>query len=118
MGETAGEQRGASVPGEPAPATELLGVLSHDAFDHDALALAERSAGIGVWSIDLTSGLLRATAQFFRITYVLLFVLGSVLFCQGATHMLRSTSLFDLALNNPTRITTSLTKSFSQSVAL
>ena len=67
MEEPAGEQRGASVPGEPELATELFGVLSQDAFDHDALALAERSAGIGVWSIDLTSGLLRATAQFFRI---------------------------------------------------
>jgi PAS domain S-box-containing protein len=37
------------------------------AFDDDALALAEQSAGIGVWSIDLRSGLVRATAQFFRI---------------------------------------------------
>ena len=37
------------------------------AFDQDALALAEQSAGIGVWSIDLRSGLVRATAQFFRI---------------------------------------------------
>ena len=53
--------------GEAAPAPELLGVLSQDPFDHDALALAEQSAGIGVWSIDLTTGLVRATAQFFRI---------------------------------------------------
>ncbi|MEO8134757.1 MAG: ATP-binding protein [Betaproteobacteria bacterium] len=37
------------------------------AFDYDALALAEQSAGIGVWSIDLTAGTVRATAQFFRI---------------------------------------------------
>ena len=37
------------------------------AFDRDALALAEQSAGIGVWSIDLPSDHLRATAQFFRI---------------------------------------------------
>ena len=49
------------------PAPELLGILSTDAFDQDALALAEQSAGLGVWSIDLTTGLLRATAQFFRI---------------------------------------------------
>ncbi|MDQ2961952.1 MAG: ATP-binding protein [Pseudomonadota bacterium] len=49
------------------PAGELLDVFSGDAFDHDALALAEKSAGIGVWSIDLTTGLVRATAQFFRI---------------------------------------------------
>jgi len=33
----------------------------------DALALAEQSAGIGVWSIDLRTGLVRGTAQFFRI---------------------------------------------------
>ena len=37
------------------------------AFDRDALALAEQSAGIGVWSIDLSSDHVRATAQFFRI---------------------------------------------------
>ena len=37
------------------------------AFDQDALALAEQSAGIGVWSIDLSSDHVRATAQFFRI---------------------------------------------------
>ena len=36
-------------------------------FTEDALALAEQSAGIGVWSIDLTTGLARGTAQFFRI---------------------------------------------------
>ena len=43
----------------------------HDLGDHlfhrDALALAEQSAGIGVWSIDLRTGLVRGTAQFFRI---------------------------------------------------
>src|SRR6185295_14956827 len=37
------------------------------AFDQDALALAEQSAGIGVWSIDLSSDHVQATAQFFRI---------------------------------------------------
>ena len=37
------------------------------AFDAEALALAEQSAGIGVWSIDLATGQVRATAQFFRI---------------------------------------------------
>ena len=36
-------------------------------FHRDALALAEQSAGIGVWSIDLTTGRVRGTAQFFRI---------------------------------------------------
>src|SRR5581483_3210721 len=37
------------------------------AFDEDALTLAEQSAGIGVWSIDLASDRVRGTAQFFRI---------------------------------------------------
>jgi PAS domain S-box-containing protein len=41
--------------------------VSHDGFDADALKLAEQSAGIGVWSIDLTTGLARGTAQYFRI---------------------------------------------------
>jgi len=40
--------------------------LPNDAFGYEALSLAEQSAGIGVWSIDLTTGLVRATAQFFR----------------------------------------------------
>jgi PAS domain S-box-containing protein len=48
----------------PAPAS---GLLEGDAFDRDALALAEQSAGVGVWSIDLTTQRVRATAQFFRI---------------------------------------------------
>ena len=38
-----------------------------DPFDADMLALAEQSAGIGIWSIDLTTGLVRGTAQYFRI---------------------------------------------------
>jgi PAS domain S-box-containing protein len=38
-----------------------------DAFAAEALDLAEQSAGVGVWSIDLRTGLVRATAQFFRI---------------------------------------------------
>jgi PAS domain S-box-containing protein len=42
-------------------------LLAGDAFDREALALAERSAGIGVWSIDLTTGRVRGTAQFYRI---------------------------------------------------
>src|SRR5690348_13955203 len=54
--------RARSTPDMPAP---------HDLADHlfhrDALTLAEQSAGIGVWSIDLTTGLVRGTAQFFRI---------------------------------------------------
>jgi PAS domain S-box-containing protein len=48
-------------------AGHLLSLTTNDAFDRDALALAEQSAGIGVWTIDLTTGLVRATAQFFRI---------------------------------------------------
>ncbi len=48
-------------------ADDTLGVASADAFGADALTLAEQSAGIGVWSIDLTTGLARGTAQFFRI---------------------------------------------------
>ena len=38
-----------------------------DPFDADMLALAEQSAGIGIWSIDLTTGLVRGTPQYFRI---------------------------------------------------
>ncbi len=33
----------------------------------EILTLAERSAGIGVWDIDLASDMLRGTPQFFRI---------------------------------------------------
>jgi PAS domain S-box-containing protein len=33
----------------------------------DILTMAERSAGIGVWDIDLASGMVRGTAQFWRI---------------------------------------------------
>jgi len=52
-----------SSPGaDPSPAGP-----GDDLFHRDALALAEQSAGIGVWSIDLTTGLVRGTAQFFRI---------------------------------------------------
>ena len=40
----------------------------HDLSARDALlTLAEESAGIGVWDIDLTTGTARGTAQFFRI---------------------------------------------------
>src|SRR4051812_99263 len=49
------------------PHAESLRDPADAAFDIDALTLAERSAGIGVWSIDLTTGLVRGTAQFFRI---------------------------------------------------
>ena len=65
------------------------------------LPLAVFSNFVGIWLIKVVP-----TAQFFRITYVLLFVLGSVLFYQGTAHMLRETSLFDLALSNPTRMST------------
>jgi PAS domain S-box-containing protein len=50
-----------------ATSSGTLRVTPGDAFDADALALAEQSAGIGVWSIDLTTGRARGTAQFFRI---------------------------------------------------
>jgi PAS domain S-box-containing protein len=50
----------------PATKREPLDLADH-LFHRDALALAEQSAGIGVWSIDLTTGLARGTAQFFRI---------------------------------------------------
>ena len=43
------------------------GASAGDAFDAEALALAEQSAGIGIWSIDLATGLARGTAQFFKI---------------------------------------------------
>jgi len=33
----------------------------------EILRLAEESAGIGAWDLDLATGLLRGTAQFFRI---------------------------------------------------
>ena len=35
--------------------------------EREILALAEASAGIGAWDLDLTTGMLRGTAQFFRI---------------------------------------------------
>jgi PAS domain S-box-containing protein len=65
--------RGASLPsarskaGAPGAPDDLGDLLAGDAFDRDALALAERSAGIGVWSIDLTTNRVRGTAQFYRI---------------------------------------------------
>jgi uncharacterized protein len=46
---------------------------------------------VGIWLIKVVP-----TAQFFRITYVLLFVLGSVLFYQSATHMLHEMNMFEL----------------------
>ena len=51
----------------PPPAEAPSGLPADDAFDREALALAEESAGIGVWSIDLTTQRVRGTAQFFRI---------------------------------------------------
>ena len=50
-----------------APAGSTSPFLTDDRFDHEALSLAEESAGIGVWSIDLTTNRVRGTAQFFRI---------------------------------------------------
>ena len=51
----------------PANSGEPDRLFTHDAFDRAALALAEESAGVGVWSIDLTTNRVRGTAQFFRI---------------------------------------------------
>ncbi len=51
----------------PAPAEAPSGLPADDAFHREALALAEESAGVGVWSIDLTTQRVRGTAQFFRI---------------------------------------------------
>jgi PAS domain S-box-containing protein len=51
----------------PAIAGDAKTLLADDAFDREALALAEQSAGVGVWSIDLKSNRVRGTAQFFRI---------------------------------------------------
>jgi len=60
-----------SVEDEPREGAEAhegpFGFLPGDAFDRDALLLAEEAAGIGVWSIDLTTSRVRGTAQFFRI---------------------------------------------------
>jgi uncharacterized protein len=56
------------------------------------MPLAVTANLIGIWLIRVVPA-----AQFFRITYVLLFVLGSVLLCQGAAHMFREMNLFDLA---------------------
>jgi uncharacterized membrane protein YfcA len=77
------------------------------------LPLAVFANLVGIWLIKVVP-----TAQFFRITYVLLFVLGSVLLFQGTTHILRETSLFDLALSNPARIGANLAQPFPRSVAL
>ncbi len=57
----------AATPGAALAAGPFVAVSADDAFDRDALSLAEQSAGIGVWTIDLATGLVRATAQFFRI---------------------------------------------------
>ena len=56
------------------------------------LPLAVFANLLGIWLIKVVPA-----AQFFRITYVLLFVLGSVLLCQGAVHLVHEPILFDLA---------------------
>jgi uncharacterized protein len=48
------------------------------------LPLAVFANFVGIWMIRVVP-----TAQFFHITYILLFVLGLVLFCQGAEHLIR-----------------------------
>ena len=57
---------GPSAPAESGTAGGFIGYVPDDFFGHDALTLAEQSAGVGVWSIDLATGTVRATAQFFR----------------------------------------------------
>ena len=56
------------------------------------LPLAVFANLVGIWLIKVVP-----TVQFFRITYVLLFVLGWVLLWQGAAHLLGETILFDSA---------------------
>ena len=56
----------APLPPRAEGANAFIDRLPDDAFGYEALSLAEQSAGIGVWSIDLATGLVRATAQFFR----------------------------------------------------
>jgi PAS domain S-box-containing protein len=48
---------------------DLAGAVAARAFreSDEILALAEASAGMGAWDLDLTTGLLRGTVQFFRI---------------------------------------------------
>jgi len=41
--------------------------MVREPFSSEALTLAEESAGIGVWDIDLATGQARGTAQYFRI---------------------------------------------------
>ncbi len=59
-----GNRAGASERESPHDSGDFL---AGNAFDRDALSLAEQSAGVGVWSIDLTTGRVRGTAQFYRI---------------------------------------------------
>ncbi|HEX2116344.1 MAG TPA: response regulator [Alphaproteobacteria bacterium] len=47
----------------PLPTSDVADLRARE----DILALAERSAGIGVWDVDLETGLARGTPQFFRI---------------------------------------------------
>jgi PAS domain S-box-containing protein len=66
MADTTRGPAGVSSLAESGTAGALIGYVPDDFFGHDALTLAEQSAGIGVWSIDLVTGTVRATAQFFR----------------------------------------------------
>lgn len=74
------------------------------------LPLAVFANLVGIWLIKVVP-----TAQFFRITYILLFVIGSVLFCQGSAHILRETRIFDLALNNPAHMSINLSQTLFHS---
>jgi len=64
--------RDAQGPARPQPSLAgsageaFIDRLAGDAFGYEALSLAEQAAGIGVWSIDLSTGMVRATPQFFR----------------------------------------------------
>jgi PAS domain S-box-containing protein len=61
--------RGPAAPGRSLAGSAgeaFIDRLEGDAFGYEALSLAEQAAGIGVWSIDLATGMVRATPQFFR----------------------------------------------------
>src|SRR6185369_15637453 len=64
--------RDAQGPARPQPSLAgsageaFIDRLAGDAFGYEALSLAEQAAGIGVWSIVLATGMVRATPQFFR----------------------------------------------------
>jgi PAS domain S-box-containing protein len=60
------EERHATDAAAPGCTADALSIRELGGRD-EILTLVERAAGIGVWDVDLTTGLLRGTAQFFRI---------------------------------------------------